>query len=560
MSKKEKFSQKKSIRVIPLGGCQEIGKNSTLFEYGEDLIAVDFGVMFPEEGMHGVDLVIPDMSYLVEKAHKFKALILTHGHEDHIGAIPYLVRNLNVPIYGTKFTLGLVQSRLEEHKLEGQLNVVEHRKPFQIGSLRIEMIRNTHSIVDSSSILIETPIGKILHTGDFKIEHSPVDGKKFDFYRFAQLGEERLLLLLSDSTNVKREGYTPSERGVVTSMRESFQKTQGRIFVATFASNIHRIQIVVDLAIELGKKIAVVGRSMENNIQIADDLGYLYFPKKIRLSLEEIAKTPRDQTILICTGTQGEPMSVLSLMAWEKHKFLSISPGDMVVISASVIPGNERVVSKIVNRLLRAGAIVIYEAFEDVHVSGHGYREELKMMISLTRPRFFLPVHGEYRNLLAHVQLAQEMEVPHPEIMQDGDIIEITPEELRKVGKLDLQEVFVDGKGVGDIGSRVIQDRHILSQDGIVVVILSLNKENGSWKIQSDLVSRGFVYLRESSELFSKAESRLQNWIMKCSELSDFYLLKSEIRSNLQNFFYQETQRKPMIVVRIVDLDKVMLK
>ncbi len=558
---KQKRSNKKedAIKIIPLGGCKEIGKNCTLFEYKDEIIIVDCGVMFPESGMYGIDLVIPDMSYVFKNMSKVKAVVLTHGHEDHIGALPYLIRVVNVPIYGTQFTLALVKNRLKEHELLDQatLHCVKHREPFRIGSFNIEMIRTTHSIADSAAVMMELPIGKILHTGDFKIDHSPIDGKKFDFYRFAELGEKGLLALFSDSTNIKKPGYTLSETGIYKNLRETFRKTKGRIFLATFASNIQRIQIIFDLAKEFNKKVAIAGRSMENNIAIAHEMGYLKFSEDLLLSIEGLKNTPRSKTILITTGTQGEPMSALSLLAHERHKWLMIEDGDTVIISASVIPGNEKGVSKIINNLLRAGAHVIYEAFEDIHVSGHGYLEELKMMISLTRPKFFVPVHGEYRNLVAHRKVATELGVSEnrTKVMENGDIIEISENSIYKVGHIDVQQVFVDGKGVGDIGNKVIQDRQALSEDGIVVIIVSMHGENGHMSFRPEIISRGFVYIKESSEMLMKA----QKMVLKVTEdyktesQLDFASFKHKIKAALRNFFYSETKRKPMIVVRIIE-------
>ncbi len=557
--KKINKSSQESIKIIPLGGCRDIGKNCTLFQYKDEIIIIDCGVMFPESGMYGIDLVIPDMSYLFKNLDKVKALLLTHGHEDHIGAVPYLIRVLNIPVYGTKFTLGLVKNRLAEHGLleMTELNEVKHREPFKLGSFNIELIRTTHSIADSAAILMETPVGKVLHTGDFKIDHTPIDDNRFDFYRFAELGENGLLTLMSDSTNIEKDGYTLPEKGIYHTLRETFRKTKGRIFVATFASNIHRIQIVFDLAKEFNKKVVISGRSMESNIEIAGELGYLNFSKDQVLQVEDLKDVPRNKTIMITTGTQGEPMSALSLIAHEKHKWLMIDEGDTVIISASVIPGNERGVSKIVNNLLKAGAHVIYEAFEDVHVSGHGYREELKMMISLTKPKFFIPIHGEYRNLKAHAKVANDLGVPENriQIMQDGDIIEITQTSIQKVGSIDCQQVFVDGKGVGDVGQKVIQDRQALSEDGIVVVIVSMQGSNGQLKYKPEIISRGFVYIKEASLLIDKAQEivlKITEEYKSETEL-DFAAFKNKIKTKLRNYFYNETKRKPMIVVRIIE-------
>ncbi len=557
--KKSKKKNEENIKIIPLGGCKEIGKNCTLIEYQDEILIIDCGVMFPESGMHGIDLVIPDMSYIFKNMNKVKAILLTHGHEDHIGALPYLIRVVNVPVYGTSLTLGLVKNRLLEHNLhdEVELNCVNPREPFEIGSFQIEMVRTTHSIADSVAILMTTPLGKILHTGDFKIDHSPIDGKKFDFYKFAELGETGLLALLSDSTNIDREGYTVSEKGIYQNLRETFRRTKGRIFLATFASNIHRIQIVFDLAKEFNKKVAVSGRSMENNIEIAHELGYLNFSSDLLYSIEDIKTLPKNHSILITTGTQGEPMSALSLLAHERHKWFTIEKGDTIIISASVIPGNERGVSKIINNLLRVGANVIYEAFEDIHVSGHGYKEELKMMLSLTKPKFFIPVHGEYRHLTLHAKLANSLGLPENRIQvcENGDIIEITNNNIDVVSHIDCQPVYVDGKGVGDIGNKVIRDRQALSEDGIVVVIVSMQGANGKLNYKTEIISRGFVYIKESSEMFERAQSivlKVTEEYTKEAQL-DFAVFKNKIKIALREFFYQETKRKPMIVTRIIE-------
>ena len=552
------YEGNKKLRVIALGGCKEIGKNCTVFEYGNEIVVIDCGVMFPESGMPGIDLVIPDLSYLMKNITKLKGVILTHGHEDHIGAIVYLIKMVKVPIYGSKFTLGLVKNKLGEHHLLGkvELNCVNYREEFGIGkNFKVELLKVTHSIADSSSVLLKIPSGLILHTGDFKIDHTPIDGERFDFYRFAKLGESGLLLLLSDSTNIMREGSTLSEKRVYNSLLETFKKAKGRIFVAMFASNIHRIQIIMDLAKEFNKKVAIVGKSMEGNIQIAKELGYLKFSKDQILRLEELKDFPKSKTILITTGTQGEPMSALWLLAYEKHKWLVIEDGDNIIISASVIPGNEKEISKIINNLLRMGTEVTYE---DVHVSGHGYREELKLMLSLTKPKFFIPIHGEYRNLKKHIKLANEMGIPESncKIMENGDIIEVEQDSINKKGQIDIHQIFVDGKGVGDVGNRVIQDRKILSRDGIVVVIIKLSKKEEKMQFKTEIISRGFVYMKESSGFFEMVNNLVMNIVKNQAHKitsDDYNSFKNKIKKGVGNFFYNQKKRNPMVVVRIIE-------
>ncbi len=560
--KQKKLKKKKvsSIKILPLGGCNEIGKNCTVIEYKDEIVVIDCGVMFPESGMHGIDLVIPDMTYLYKNSSKVKAILLTHGHEDHIGALPYLIKIVNAPIYGGKFTLGLLENRLKEHGLfeQVELNITEYRKPFKVGSFNIEFVKTTHSIADSAAILLDTPLGKVLHTGDFKIDHSPIDGKPFDFYRFAELGENGLLALLSDSTNINKDGYTLSEKVIYQVLRDAFRRTKGRIFIATFASNIHRIQIVFDVAKEFNKKVAVSGRSMEGNIQIAKELGYLSFSEDVLHPIEDLKSMSRNHTVLITTGTQGEPMSALSLLANEKHKWLMIEKGDMVIISASVIPGNEKGVSKIINSLMKAGANVIYEAIEDIHVSGHGCREELKMMISLVRPKFFIPIHGEYRHLVNHSKMASLLGIPESriQVLENGDMVEITPNSMVRSGYIDCQQVFVDGKGVGDIGTKVIRDRQVLSEDGIVVVIVTNQPKNGKKVYKPEIISRGFVYIKDSSEIFKKAENLVLDIAKEYSSNgleNDFNSFNNKIRMTLRDFFYKETRRKPIIITRIIE-------
>ena len=551
----------KSLKIIPLGGCEEIGKNCTLLEYQNEIVIIDCGVMFPDTHMHGVDLVIPDLTYLKNHAKKVKGLLLTHGHEDHIGAVPYLLKTVSIPIYARKFTLGLVRNKLIEHGLEHKttLHNMEYRQRFSLGKhFQIEFLRTTHSIVDSCAILIKLPLGHVLHTGDFKIDHTPIDGNFFDFYRFAKLGEEGLWLLLSDSTNALQAGHTGSEQSVYRAFKHVFEQSPGRIFIATFASNINRIQIVLDLAKVFKKKVGIVGRSLIENIKTARKLKYLQVEEnQLLLNLEEIKKIDKSNLVLITTGTQGEPMSALSLLAYKKHKSLCIEENDNIIISASVIPGNEKEINKIVNNLLKTGAQVTYDSINNVHVSGHGRQEEMKLMLSLTKPKFFLPIHGEYKQLRNHTKIAQELGIPkhHCQIMENGDIIETSPEKIQKSHRLTLQQVFVDGKGVGDVGNRVLQDRNMLSKDGIVVIIISLLKKAEKRDFKTEIISRGFMYMKESGRFFDSVHHLILTIAKNYPQDQplDFTAFKNKVKKSVHQFFYSKMHRSPMLVIRLLE-------
>jgi ribonuclease J len=552
--------EKEKLRIIPLGGINEIGKNMTVIEYKDDIIVIDCGLKFPDEEMFGIDLVIPDTTYLVKNIDKIKGIFLTHGHEDHIGALPYVLKALNVPVYGTKLTLGILETKLKEH---GLLNVVELRgiNPKDIikfDNLSVEFIKTSHSIADSVAIAIHTGVGIVLHTGDFKIDYTPIDGDVADLSKFAELGRKGVLVMLADSTNVERPGYTMSESTVGETFQSIFAGAKGRIIVATFASNIHRIQQVITASSRFGRKVAVSGRSMENIVSVATELGYLQFEKDTLITIDAINKYPKDKITIITTGSQGEPMSALSRMASSEHKKVTIMEGDMVIISATPIPGNEKLVSRVINLLFKNGAEVIYEALADVHVSGHACQEELKLMHTLVRPTFFIPVHGEYRHLKQHSELAARlgMEPGNIIIADNGDVIEISKDSIRKSGTVVSGQVFVDGLGVGDVGNIVLRDRKHLSQDGILTVVVTIEKESGSVIAGPDIISRGFVYVRESEDLMEQSRIIVKEALRECEEkhITDWATIKTNIKDALRAFLYEKTKRKPMILPIIMEI------
>jgi ribonuclease J len=552
--------EKDKIRVIPLGGLNEIGKNLTAIEYKNDIVVIDCGLRFPDEEMFGIDLVIPDVTYLVKNKDKVRGIFLTHGHEDHIGALPYVLKQLNVPVYGTKLTLGIVESKLKEH---GLLSVVElirvsPRDVVKLESVSVEFIKTNHSIADSVAIAVHTPLGIILHTGDFKIDYTPIDGMVADLPRFAELGRKGVILMMADSTNVERPGYTMSESTVGETFENIFSRAKGRIIVATFASNIHRIQQVITAASKYGRKVAVSGRSMENIVGVATELGYITADKDVLIGIDYINKYNDNQIVIITTGSQGEPMSALSRMAASEHKKVTITPGDMVIISATPIPGNEKTVSKVINRLFKKGADVIYEALADVHVSGHACQEELKLMHTLVRPKFFVPVHGEYRHLKQHAELAMKLGLPQENIIiaDIGEVIEITRDSIKKNGIVVSGQVFVDGLGVGDVGNIVLRDRKHLSQDGILTVVVTIEKESGSVIAGPDIISRGFVYVRESESLMEEARLIVRDVLKECEEkhITEWATIKSNIKEALRIFLYEKTKRKPMILPIIMEI------
>ena len=553
-------NEKAKVKIIPLGGVNEIGKNLTAIEYKNDIVVIDCGLKFPDEDMFGIDLVIPDITYLIKNKEKVSGIFLTHGHEDHIGALPYVLRQLNVPVYGTKLTLGIVETKLKEHGLlsSTELIRVKPRDVIRLNSVSVEFIKTNHSIADSVAIAVHTPLGVVLHTGDFKIDYTPIDGELMDFARFAELGKKGVLAMMADSTNVEKQGYTKSERIVGESLTRIFGKTKGRIIIATFASNIHRIQQIIDAATVYGRKVAVSGRSMENIINVAIELGYIEVAENTLVPIDAINKYNNDQIVIITTGSQGEPMSALSRMASAEHKKVNIVEGDTIIISATPIPGNEKLVSKIVNQLFKKGAEVIYGSSENIHVSGHACQEELKLMQTLIKTKNFIPVHGEYRHLKQHGELAIKLglnpkNVVIPEV---GNVIEVNRSGIRKSGTVISGQIFVDGLGVGDVGNIVLRDRKHLSQDGILTVVVTLSKDNKTIVAGPDIISRGFVYVRESEGLIDEAREIVRNTLLECEEknITDWATLKSNVRDELRSYLYEKTKRKPMILPIIMEI------
>lgn len=548
------------LAVIPLGGLGEIGKNMMVIKYGNNLLVIDAGLIFPEDDMPGIDVVIPDFSYLIENREIVRGIVLTHGHEDHIGALPFVLRELDVPLYGTRLTLGMVQAKLREHEAikTNRFKPVKPRDTVKIGPFRVEFIRVSHSIADAVGLAIHTPMGTIVHTGDFKFDATPVDGVVTDFHKFAELGEEGVLVLLSDSTNVERPGYTPSERTVGESLEDVFRKARERILVACFASNIPRIQQIINLASRFHRRVAVAGRSMVNAVAISSELGYLHIPPKTLVDLEEVNRLPLRETVILTTGSQGEPMSALSRMAMAGHKQLEIVPGDTVIISANPIPGNEKTVGRVVDHLFRQGADVVHEVSSGIHVSGHASQEELKMMLSLVKPRFFIPIHGEYRMLVKHAQLAERVGVA-PEnvfVAENGQVLEFNHERGGITGTVSSGRILVDGLGVGDVGNIVLRDRKQLAQDGIVIVVLTLDRGAGQIVSGPDIVSRGFVYVREAEALLEEAKEKVEATLTEClkKQVNDWASIKTSVKECLGRFLYEKTRRRPMIMPIIMEV------
>ena len=558
-SNQESIFKKENLKIIPLGGILEVGKNLTVFEYKNDIILVDCGLGFPEDDMLGVDLVIPDMTYLEKNKDRIKGLVVTHGHEDHIGAIPYLLKQINVPIYATKLTVGLIEHKLEEHKLlrSTKMKVVNPGQTIALGSMKVEFIRITHSIPDACALAIHTPVGTIVHTGDFKIDYTPIDGEIVDFGRLAALGNKGVLALLSDSTNAERKGYTMSESTVGDILDKLFLNCTKRIVVATFASNVHRIQQIVNSAVNNGRKIAVCGRSMINTIETARKFGYIEVPDNVFIDIDEIKSYPDEKLTIITTGSQGETMSALTRMANGDHKKVEITPNDLIIISANPIPGNEKYVSKVVDDLMSIGAEVVYSALQDVHVSGHACQEEQKLMISLIRPKFFIPVHGEYRQLIAHAETAKELGIA-PEnifITSNGRVLELNEYEAKFTGSVTSGKILVDGLGVGDVGNIVLKDRQKLSQDGLIIVVITMDT-NGIVVSGPDVITRGFVYVRESENLIEDIKKVLRRELDKCEQkgISDWSSIKSILREKLHDYIYKKTKRDPMILPIIMEV------
>lgn len=544
------------IRIIPLGGLNEIGKNMTLIECGKDIIVVDCGMAFPDEDMPGVDYVIPDYQYLVKNKDRVAAIFLTHGHEDHIGALPYVLRDINVPVYGTRMTLGIVVNKLREFHLEKtcKLMQVSAGDTVKIGSMSLEYIHTNHSIADSAALAIHTPCGVIFHTGDFKIDVSPIDGDMIDLPRIGELGKEGILALLSDSTGAERPGHSMSESKVGYSLNDIFRRAEKkRIIVATFASNVHRVQQIINLAAQYGRRVAVSGRSMITVLEAAMQLGYTKVPKGILIDIDKIKKIPPEQLVVITTGSQGEPMSALYRMAYSEHKVVEINEKDMVIVSATAIPGNEKPVGKMVNELFRSGAEVVYESYNEIHASGHACQEELKLMMGLTHPKFFIPVHGEYRHLRRHASLAEGMGIPGENVLiaEIGDIIELDKQSAKVVGTVPSGRVLVDGLGVGDVGNVVLRDRKHLAQDGLIVAVAVVDSKTGTLVGEPDILTRGFVYIKENEELMTNVKNITADVITRCSKgkQNDWaYNAKNRIRDELDKYIFDQTMRKPMIL------------
>ena len=547
------------LQIIPLGGLGEISKNMTVIRVDDEILVIDSGLMFPDEDMLGIDLVIPDISYLIENKDKIKAIVLTHGHEDHIGALPYVLKKINVPVYGTRLTLGILEGRLKENGVDSSnLHSVMQGDIINVGCFSVGFIRVNHSIPDAVGLSIKTPVGMIVHTGDFKLDYTPIDGKMTDFRRFSDLGNRGVLVLMADSTNSEREGHTPSERTVGAAFDRAFHNARGRIIVATFSSNVHRIQQVIDTAVRYKRHVAVLGRSMVNVVNISLELGYITAPEGTIVDIDEIHNYRMEQMVIITTGSQGEPMSALTRMSMSDHRKVGIVPGDTVIISATPIPGNEKLVSKTIDNLMKLGANVIYGRNQGIHVSGHASREELKLMHNLVRPKFFIPVHGEYHHLVQHARLARELGMPKENIFisENGQILEFTRDKGQVAGKVTAGMVMVDGLGVGDVGNIVLRDRRQLSQDGILIVVVTMNKQTHRVVAGPDIVSRGFVYVRESEALMDEATARVQQALDRCEDekVKEWAAIKSNVRDALGRYLFEKTRRRPMILPIIMEV------
>lgn len=555
--KKEPTSK---LRVLPLGGLEQIGMNITVFEYEDDIIVVDCGIAFPEDEMLGIDLVIPDIDYLKMNRHKVRGIVLTHGHEDHIGALPYVLRDLNVPVYGTRLTIGLVENKLREHRLLGDVtrNVITPGQKINLGVFNVEFIRTNHSIPDPVALAIHTPAGIVVHTGDFKVDYTPIYGKPIDLQKFGELGKKGVLLLMADSTNAERPGYTMSESSVGKAFDDLFSSFRGkRIIVATFASNVDRVQQIIHAAGKYKRKVLVEGRSMKNVVATAIELGYIKMPKKMMITFEELGNYKDGQVVIITTGSQGEPMAALSRMAFDNHKHITIQKDDKIIFSSKPIPGNEKSVSRVVNTLFSKGAEVI---FEDTHVSGHACQEELKLIHTLVKPKFFIPVHGEYKHMKKHAELAEGlgMSSDRVKILAQGDVLEIDYKGMEVVERIDSQPVYVDGLGVGDVGNIVLRDRQKLSQDGLLTIVVTLSQETREIISGPDIVSRGFVYVRESTDLMDEAKEVVIKALEQCrsKKIRDWGKIKSAIRDALRDFLWMKTRRNPMILPVLMEVSK----
>lgn len=555
-------TKKSKVKLIPLGGLCEIGKNITAIEYENEIIVIDCGLSFPDNEMYGIDLVIPDISYLLENREKVKGIFITHGHEDHIGALPYILKEINVPVYASKFTLSLIESKLIEFNMVSScsLNEITLKEPIKTEHFACEFIRTCHSIADSCSLAITTPQGVIFHTGDFKIDYTPVDGEVIDLQCISEIGKRRVLLLMADSTNATREGFTISETIIGQNLTRLFRNAKGRVIVATFSSNVHRVQQVINSSITYGRKVAFSGRSMEKISQIAMDLGYLKVPKNTIIKLDDIHKYPDNKVTIITTGSQGEPMSALSRIASGNHKKIALKEKDYIIISASPIPGNTKLITKLIDVLISKGAEVIYDAMEEVHVSGHACREELKLIHSLIKPKYFVPVHGEYRHLKEHAELAKSLGMDEKNIflLDNGDVLELTGKKAVKTKSVHTGTVYVDGSGVGDVGNIVLRDRKVLSQDGILTAVLAIDKDAKEIISGPDIISRGFVYVKDSNDLLNETTDLIKREVEYCldNDILDWYSIKSKIKSSLGHFLYTKTKRKPMIIPVIVEKEQ----
>ncbi len=558
---KGKPVSKEKLQIIPLGGIGEIGKNMFVIRYKDEIIVIDSGLAFPSDEMLGIDVVIPDITYLVENKDKILAIVLTHGHEDHIGALPYVLQEINVPVYGTKLTLGLVQGKLREHHMLAncELNMLNPDEKLELGIFKLEFFRTNHSIPDSIGIAIKTPVGTVVHTGDFKFDQTPVIADPTDYHKLAQFGQKGVLVALSDSTNAERPGYTLSEKEVGASILEIFRTAKQRIILATFASNVHRIQQVIDAACHYDRKVAVVGRSMVNVVAIAQELGYLNMAEGTIVDVDELNTMPPEKTCIITTGSQGEPMSALTRISMAEHRKVEIMDGDTVIIAATPIPGNEKLVSKTIDNLFKRGANVIYERVSGIHVSGHASQEELKLMLNLLKPKYFIPVHGEYRHLIHHKKVAAKVGIPENNVFvsENGQILEFSHNSGRVAGTVTAGRVLVDGLGVGDVGSIVLRDRKLLSQDGILIVVLGISRATGEIVSGPEIYSRGFVYVRESENLLEEARVHVTRSLEKCSngKKQEWSVLKNAVRDSLSRYVWEKMHRRPMILPIIMDIN-----
>ena len=554
------MAKAKKLKIIPLGGLDEIGKNLTALEYGNEIIMVDCGMAFPDDDMPGVDMVINDITYLEKNWSKIKGIFLTHGHEDHIGGLPYFLKAINVPVYGTRLTIGLVEHKLKEHNLLSSVKLVRAKYGNVINAgqnFSVEFVRTNHSIADSAALAIKTPVGTVIHMGDFKIDTTPIVGDMIDLARLGELGKEGVLAVLSDSTNVERPGYAMSERSVGEKFEQIFKGCNKRIIVATFASNVHRVQQIIDAAAKNGRKVAVSGRSMENIVEISILLGYMKVPEGVLINIDNIKKYRPNQVVIITTGSQGEPMSALTRMAFSDHRKVEVTKDDLIIISATPIPGNEKSVSNVVNELFKIGAEVIYKSLAEVHVSGHACQEELKLILALTKPKFFIPVHGEHRHLVLHKELAQKVGIPEKNsfVLSNGQVLELDSKTAKIAGTVPAGKILVDGLGVGDVGNIVLRDRQHLAEDGIMIVVLTLEKYSNQLLAGPDIVSRGFVYVRESEDLMGQAKSVVEDAIDSCLDrrISDWGKMKGVIKDSLGDFLWKRTKRKPMILPIIME-------